>query len=170
MGAGGVSPEVFFWHVGAGAPASTHRACPRRRASLRVTLAPASPQLLIVDDAQFFAGFLQEKFQERGYSVATAKDALTALTFLGRSDAPLVVLLDLILPGVSGLQFLRELSKSPRAPRTRVVLLSAHHTVEAAAASHPLVVGRMQKPIDLGELVRMVVGAGKDLAARPAEA
>jgi CheY-like chemotaxis protein len=127
-------------------------------------------QLLVVDDEQFFAGFLQEKFEERGYSVATAKDALTALAVVSQSAAPLIVLLDLMLPGASGLQFLRELSRSPRAPQTRVVLLSAHHTVQSAAASHPLVVGRMQKPVDMGELTRLVAGALRDLVTPANEA
>jgi len=126
-------------------------------------LETARPQLLVVDDQQFFAGFLQEKLQERGYCVATAKDAPTALALVLQGSAPLVVLLDLMLPGVSGLQFLRELSRTARAPLTRVVLVSAHHTVEAAAAAHPLVIGRMQKPVDLGELARLVGTAVADL-------
>lgn len=141
----------------------SHRALVVVSGSLPSPLETAPPQLLVVDDEQFFAGFLQEKFQERGYSVATAKDALTALAFVGQGAAPLVVLLDLMLPGASGLQFLRELSKSPRALLTRVVLVSAHHTVQSAAAGHPMVVGRMQKPVDMGELTRLVRAAVADL-------
>src|SRR5271169_3003394 len=85
-------------------------------------------QLLVVDDQAFFAGFLQEKFQELGYSVSTARDAFAALALVSRSKAPLVVLLDLMLPQVSGHQLLRELAKGPHAATIRVVLVSAHHT------------------------------------------
>ena len=121
------------------------------------------PQLLVVDDEEFFSTFLRERFEERGYSVATAGDAHAALAFVSDSTGPLVVLLDLMLPVVSGIQVLRELSSSPRAPYIRAVLVSAHHTVLAAAASHPLVVGRMQKPVDLGELITLVAGAMADI-------
>jgi CheY-like chemotaxis protein len=123
-------------------------------------------QLLVVDDQAFFAGFLQEKFQELGYSVCTARDAFAALALVSRSKAPLVVLLDLMLPQVSGHQLLRELAKGPHAGTIRVVLVSAHHTVATVAADHPMVVGRAQKPVDLGELARMVRVASLDLASQ----
>ncbi len=123
-------------------------------------------QLLVVDDQAFFAGFLQEKFQELGYSVSTARDAFAALALVSRSKTPLVVLLDLMLPQVSGHQLLRELAKGPHAATIRVVLVSAHHTVATVAADHPMVVGRAQKPVDLGELVHMVRLASQDLASQ----
>lgn len=122
-------------------------------------------QLLVVDDQPFFAAFLQEKFEERGYQVATVGDAEGALAFFEGSSVPVVVLLDLMLPRVSGHQLLRELARGPHASEIRVVLVSAHHTVETVAANHPMVVGRAQKPVDLGELARMVAVASSDLAA-----
>ncbi|MGO9830831.1 MAG: response regulator [Myxococcaceae bacterium] len=120
-------------------------------------------QLLVVDDQAFFSSFLREKFEEAGYSVATARDAFAAMDVVSRLGAPLVVLLDLMLPRVSGQQLLRELAKGPQASNIRVVLVSAHHTVETVAANHPMVVGRVQKPVDLGELTRMVESASHDL-------
>ncbi len=126
-----------------------------------------SPWLLVVDDQPFFASFLREKFEERGYSVATAAGAREALAFVSAAHEPLVVLLDLMLPRVSGQQLLGELARGPHAPDIRVVLVSAHHTVETIEPHHPMVVGRAQKPVDLGELARMVASAVQDLAARP---
>ena len=125
-------------------------------------------QLLVVDDQPFFASFLREKFEERGYSVVTVGDAYEALEVVGGATAPMVVLLDLMLPRVSGHQLLRELARGPRAAEIRVVLVSAHHTVETVAAGHPLVVGRAQKPVDLGELTRMVDAAAETLATTAA--
>jgi CheY-like chemotaxis protein len=124
-------------------------------------------QLLVVDDQPFFAAFLREKFEERGYSVATVADAREALAFVSEATQPVVVLLDLMLPRVSGHQLLRELARGPHAPEIRVVLVSAHHTVETVAANHPMVVGRAQKPVDLGELARMVASAAHALAVQP---
>jgi len=124
-----------------------------------------SQRLLVVDDQPFFAAFLREKFEERGYSVATAANAGEALAFVSETTVPIVVLLDLMLPRVSGYQLLRELARGANASEIRVVLVSAHHTVETVAAHHPMVVGRAQKPVDLGELARMVASAANDLAA-----
>jgi CheY-like chemotaxis protein len=123
-------------------------------------------QLLVVDDQPFFASFLREKFEERGYSVATVADAAEALAFVSEATEPIVVLLDLMLPRVSGRQLLWELARGPHAPRIRVVLVSAHHTVETVAANHPMVVGRAQKPVDVGELARIVAAAGHALTAQ----
>ena len=123
-------------------------------------------KLLVVDDQPFFASFLREKFEERGYSVVTVGDAQQALTFVNASTAPMVILLDLMLPGASGHQLLRELAKGAHAAEIRVVLVSAHHTVETVAANHPMVVGRAQKPVDMGELARLVDTASRDLAAQ----
>lgn len=122
------------------------------------------PRLLVVDDQPFFCSFLQEKFEELGYSVTTAGDAFRALMAIDRSEAPLVVLLDLMLPRVSGQQLLHELARGPHASRVRVVLVSAHHSVERVAQHHPLVLGRVQKPVDLGELTRVVDHASRALS------
>jgi CheY-like chemotaxis protein len=124
-------------------------------------------QLLVVDDQPVFAEFLREKFERLGYSVVTTGDARDALAFASQLEAPLVVLLELMLPRVSGHQLLRELARCPHAAEIRVVLVSAHHTVGTVAAQHPMVVGRAQKPVDLGELTRMVDIASHQLAHHP---
>jgi DNA-binding NtrC family response regulator len=120
--------------------------------------------LLIIDDQVYFSAFLREKFEELGYSVLTAEDAFAALELVSQFEEPLVVLLDLMLPQVNGHQLLRELAIGVHASTIRVVLVSAHHTVETVAANHPMVVGRVQKPVDLGELTRIVNIASHDLA------
>jgi CheY-like chemotaxis protein len=123
-----------------------------------------TPQLLVVDDDAFFSEFLRGKFEELGYSVAVAADAFGAMVFVGRWTKPLVVLLDLMLPRVSGEGLLRELARSSNAAIIRVVLVSAHHTVEVLAKGHPMVAGRTQKPVDLGELARLVATATHSIA------
>jgi DNA-binding response OmpR family regulator len=123
----------------------------------------ADQQLLVVDDQRLFSAFLKEKFEELGYSVATAADAFEAIAFVGWFNKPLVVLLDLMLPRVSGEGLLRELARGKKAATIRVVLVSAHQTVERLAVGHPMVAGRAQKPVDLGELARLVAGASRAL-------
>jgi hypothetical protein len=71
-----------------------------------------------------------------------------------------------MLPRLSGQQLLRELTRGAGASGIRVVLVSAHHTVATIAPNNPMVVGRAQKPVDLGELTRMVGVAARDLASQ----
>jgi CheY-like chemotaxis protein len=131
---------------------------------------PNGQLLLVVDDQPFFATFLREKFEELGYGVVTAPDATEALAFVKQVGPPLVVVLDLMMPKVSGHQMLLELAKDERAAGIRVVLVSAHHTVETVAANHPMVMGRAQKPVDFGGLARLVESASLDLIKNGDEA
>jgi CheY-like chemotaxis protein len=120
-------------------------------------------QLLVVDDETLFATYLKEKFEELGYSVAVAADAFGAMAFIRSWKKPVVVLLDLMLPRVTGEALLREVAQGAHAASTRFVLVSAHQRVEGLAAGHPLVAGRMQKPVDMGELTRLVAQASRAL-------
>ncbi|MGO9830364.1 MAG: response regulator [Myxococcaceae bacterium] len=122
-------------------------------------------RLLVVDDQPFFREFLREKLEELGYLVATCGDAAGALRTVEASETPLVVLLDLMMPEVSGLELLRALTAQRCASRMRVVLMSAHHSVEGAALYHPLVVGRAQKPVDVDDLHRLATEAAQQLRA-----
>jgi CheY-like chemotaxis protein len=123
----------------------------------------APAQLLVVDDEVLFATYLKEKFEELGYSVAVAADAVGAMAFIRSWQKPIVVLLDLMLPRVTGEALLREVAQGAHAASTRFVLVSAHQRVEGLAAGHPLVAGRMQKPVDMGELTRLVAQASRAL-------
>lgn len=155
--------------VGGASPFGAHTSCGTLPSLMENThLHENGKKLLVVDDQPFFAAFLREKFKERGYSVVTVADAEQALAFVNASTSPLVVLLDLMLPGASGHQLLRELARGAHASEVRVVLVSAHHTVETVAANHPMVIGRAQKPVDLDELARMVDTASRDVTAAEA--
>jgi CheY-like chemotaxis protein len=129
----------------------------------RVPLQANGQLLLVVDDQVLFTTFLREKFEEMGYSVLTAGDVGTARELVRRFEVPLVILLDLMMPRVSGYQLLLELADSPHASRIRVVLVSAHHSVATLAPDLPMVMGRSHKPVDLGELTRLVDMAALDL-------
>lgn len=134
----------------------------------KVPLQSNGQLLLVVDDQVLFTTFLREKFEEMGYAVMTAGDAVTARELVSRFEVPLVILLDLMMPVVSGYQLLLELAEGPHASRIRVVLVSAHHSVATLVPDHPMVIGRSHKPVDLGELTRMVDRAALDLRSEGA--
>ena len=113
--------------------------------------ATTSGSVLLVDDEDYVRESLREILARRGFDVRTASSAGEALES-GRLDGVEVVLSDLKMPGMDGLQLVTELQA--RAPHLPVIVLTAHGTVasaveclQAGAADYLL------KPVDAGELV-----------------
>lgn len=84
----------------------------------------SNKKILIVEDDQFLREFYQELLQAEGYSTDTAVDGEEGLrkVISGGYD---LVLLDIILPKIDGMQILREAHEhSPKAPNGPVVVLT----------------------------------------------
>jgi len=79
-------------------------------------------RVLVVDDAEGIRGYLASLLELRGWQVDTAEDGRRALQLLEAGAAPDVVLLDVMMPGQSGLETLRLMRESH--PRVPVVMLS----------------------------------------------
>src|SRR5438045_2810614 len=60
--------------------------------------------VLIVDDDEDLRHSLVEIFEESGYAVAAARSAQEALAYLRRHEPPATILIDLMMPGMSGLK------------------------------------------------------------------
>lgn len=86
-------------------------------------------RILLVDDEEPIRYSLGEILRLEGYEVVTAESGEAALEILQESVFDLV-LLDLKMPGMSGLEVLHFINKN--APDTKVVLLTAHGSLESA--------------------------------------
>lgn len=71
-------------------------------------------KILIVEDDQFIREFYEELFRDEGYSVDTAIDGEIALTKIKQGGWN-IILLDIMLPKIDGLQILKELKVQPPA-------------------------------------------------------
>jgi DNA-binding NtrC family response regulator len=87
------------------------------------------PTLLIVEDEPKMLRLLELSLAEEGYSVRTAADAETGVKMLRQEPIDLV-LTDLKLPGISGLDFLQAVKRHDA--RTPVVVMTAFGSVETA--------------------------------------
>lgn len=84
--------------------------------------------VLIVDDAELFRAALASAVKEAGFEVvATAGDAMAAMT-LAKEHEPDLVLLDVLMPGMSGLEVVATITSD--VPGTAVVLLTSSESVE----------------------------------------
>jgi DNA-binding NtrC family response regulator len=90
---------------------------------------PDAPTVLVVDDEPSNLASIEKIFQRDGMRVLTADGAKAALEVV-RTHRVQVVLTDLMMPGVSGLELLRAIKQL--SPDTEVVMMTAYGTVETA--------------------------------------
>jgi two-component system, OmpR family, alkaline phosphatase synthesis response regulator PhoP len=77
--------------------------------------------ILVVDDEVMIVQLVRDYLEQAGYSVRTAADGLSALA-IARSEKPDLIVLDLGLPGMDGLDVTRQLRRNSNAP---VIMLTA---------------------------------------------
>jgi DNA-binding NtrC family response regulator len=89
-------------------------------------------RILVVDDDPGLLDVLRMRLEVWGYDVLVAEDALTAAR-LAAEGSPHVILTDVWLPDVSGVDLLRALTQVDPAPV--IILMSAHGSVDLAVES-----------------------------------
>src|SRR5580698_4325278 len=90
---------------------------------------PGAPTVLVVDDEAPIVDSLQKIFERESLRVLTAGSGGEALEILRREPVS-VLLTDLMMPGMSGMDLLR--ASRSIAPETETVLMTAYGTVENA--------------------------------------
>ena len=125
-----------------------------------------APVVLVVDDDATIRRLLQITLETEGFTVTTAGDGMEGLRMAQEVPRPDLVLLDIMMPGMDGLQVCHTLKNDPATADTPVVLLSAK------AQSHDIELGMrvgaddyITKPPDLLDLVTRV----RQLLPVPAE-
>ena len=108
--------------------------------------------VLIVDDAELFREALRAAFVQEGFDVVgVAADAMTGID-MSREFEPDLVMLDLLMPGMSGLEVVGTIIKT--SPKSRVVLLTASESAEdLLAAVKAGASGYLTKDLPLPRLV-----------------
>ena len=123
-------------------------------------------RVLLVDDEREFAGALAERLQLRGYAARAAYSAAEALTAAAGGDFD-VVLLDLNLPGVRGVELLLTLRQA--LPRAEIILLSGHLDLAEKIEGLRLdAFDTLLKPVELPELTAKIDAAQARRSARAA--
>ena len=112
-------------------------------------------RILVVDDDEAIRTLLLTILRRRGMDVDIAKNGAEALTKLGPCTY-VVMLLDLMMPVVSGWEVLEKLATFEAARRPLVIVLTAGS--EPRDFSPELVIGSIRKPFDVELLNDMVAG------------
>lgn len=107
-------------------------------------------RLLLVDDEEDFRSAVSRTLGRRGFTVTEAVDGQEALEAI-RRECPDIVVLDLKMPGMGGIETLQEIRRIK--PTLPVIILTGHGEFETAMASIRLeVVDFLQKPVQIEQL------------------
>jgi two-component system, OmpR family, response regulator CpxR len=127
----------------------------------------APSKILLVDDEREFVQTLSERLMMRDLGSAVAYDGESALE-VAREDEPDVMILDLKMPGIDGIEVLRRVKKTQ--PAIEVIILTGHGSetdknvcMELGAFAY------LQKPVDIDELSQTIKAAHDKIRRRRAE-
>ncbi len=116
-------------------------------------------KVLLVDDEVEFVSALTERLQLRNYDAKAATNATDALTSIEK-DPPDVVLLDLKIPGMDGIDILKKIKEND--PTIQVIMLTGHGDIESVEeAIRNGAIECVMKPVDIGELLVKIEQAKK---------
>ncbi|MFO7554951.1 MAG: response regulator [Desulfobacterales bacterium] len=116
-------------------------------------------KILLVDDEHEFVTTLAERLELRNMKVSIAMDGETALG-LAENDPPQVVVLDVMMPGLNGLEVLQKIKALD--PRIQVILLTGHGATKDGIRGMQLgAFDYLIKPIDIDELIEKLNEAVK---------
>lgn len=88
-------------------------------------------KVAIIEDDMAIVQMYRTKFEAEGYNVATAPDGASGLELI-ESFAPDIVLLDLMMPNMNGLDMLAKLRNQPKGREAKVVVLTNMGDTETA--------------------------------------
>lgn len=116
----------------------------------------AAKRVLVVDDEKLNCDMLEEFLSSQGYDVSVALNGSEALK-TSRRERPHLVLLDVNMPGKSGLETLKELKTI--VPESPVIMFSGlRDKVLAKQAQADGAAAYITKPIHLGRLLELISG------------
>jgi two-component system response regulator RegA len=116
----------------------------------------ALPSILLVDDDAILRERLAQAIRARGYEVRTAGSADEAMREADR-DSPEMAVVDLKMPGGSGIEVLRALRRQD--PSTKVLMLTGYGSIATAVeAVREGAIGYLPKPADADEILAALNG------------
>jgi len=124
-------------------------------------------KVLLVDDEREFVQTLSERLMMRDLGPAVAYDGESALNLINE-DEPDVMIVDLKMPGIDGLEVLRTVEQTR--PESEVIVLTGHgHEEDRELCMQLGAFAYLQKPLDINELSEIIKKANEKIQRKKAE-
>lgn len=118
------------------------------------------PKILLIDDEDRYRVALARQLKVRGFDVLDSDNGEDAIKIV-RHENPEVVILDQKMPGMDGIQTLRELKKIR--PEVQIVMCTGHGSTESARLTGKYdVFAYLEKPSSIDEIINVIEGARKE--------
>jgi CheY-like chemotaxis protein len=115
-----------------------------------------SKRILLVDDEEGFLLVIREALEIRGFDVVTAKSAIEAGLELS-SKKPDLILMDIKMPGIDGLQACAAIRKNPKTSDIPIMIASAMSDDSQINKAYKIGISDyFVKPIDIEKLVKRI--------------
>ena len=114
------------------------------------------PRILVVDDEPDVVAVIARALTSEDFEVISAYDGISALD-LAESERPDLILLDIMMPMMSGYEVCEQLKANPQTKSIPVVCLSSAHTADARERSRKVgALTLVLKPFTSAELVAQI--------------
>ena len=114
------------------------------------------PKVLVVEDTPELCSLLEVRLRQSGYLVVSADSGEEALRVLAEKGPPDVAVLDVTMPGMSGLDLHARLREDPSLATIPVIFLSARIQPEDIAAGRALGAVYLTKPVVISALTKAI--------------
>ena len=115
-------------------------------------------RIIIADDDLDLCELLETKFRQSDFEVFTARDGLQTIEMI-RSVQPVLVILDIIMPSMSGMEVLVQMRSEPAIASIPVILMTAERREKDISIGFALgIVDYIVKPFNLKDLVAQAKG------------
>jgi DNA-binding response OmpR family regulator len=122
-------------------------------------------KLLLVDDEQDFVETLAERLRLRDFGSTVALDGETALSIV-KEGVPDVMLLDIMMPGINGLEVLERVKENY--PNVQVIIVTGHGGEKEKTRAMQLgAFAYMTKPVDFETLIITIMAAFEQISVEP---
>ncbi len=91
-------------------------------------------KILVADDEPMIGEIARELLTSAGYNVLIAKNGRQAIA-LARKEQPVLVVLDLVMPGMSGIDVLREIRNDPQLKETLILIVTGINPEEEVSSA-----------------------------------
>ena len=121
------------------------------------------PRILVIEDEELLRNLYSELLEMKGYKVETADEGNAALEYLKENRSPDLILLDINMPQMDGVDFLKIVKNDSKLKRIPVILITGVIQVEKISSCLDLgAVGYIEKansPVEVMSKIEMILGA-----------